>query len=313
MIKREIAFLMDVLPDNSAKTIFREVKKIFLYHFANNALRPVTDCFEKIGKLFAGKFRGYRACNTEYHNLDHTLATFLATARLLDGYMIGGGAMSGPLAVNLLVATLFHDTGYIQKSTDSQGTGAKYTSSHVERSVEFLAAHSGEFRIPENDARIITRLIQCTGLNADMAEIAFASKEEKAAGAMLGTSDLLGQMADRAYLEKLLFLYYEFREAGIPGYNTEYDILRKTVDFYELTKEKFTRTFMGVFNYDRPHFRERYGVDRNLYVEAIDRAIAYLHGIFADSSTNFRHKLKRGNWREKMQKVHPRPKRTASN
>ena len=30
-----------------------------------------------------------------------------------------------------------------------------------------------------------------------------------------------------AYLEKLLFLYYEFVEAGIGGYNTAFDILRK--------------------------------------------------------------------------------------
>ena len=31
-------------------------------------------------------------------------------------------------------------------------------------------------------------------------------------------ADLVGQMSDRAYLEKLLFLYYEFKEAGFPGY-----------------------------------------------------------------------------------------------
>ena len=31
---------------------------------------------------------------------------------------------------------------------------------------------------------------------------------------MLGTADLIGQMADRYYLEKLLLLYEEFSEAG---------------------------------------------------------------------------------------------------
>jgi len=42
------------------------------------------------------------------------------------------------------------------------------------------------------------------------------------------------------------------------------------------------------------YFRERYGVNRNLYIVAIDLQIAYLDKILSDEASNFRHKLKRG-------------------
>ena len=100
-------------------------------------------------------------------------------------------------------------------------------------------------------------------------------------------------MADRAYLEKLLFLYYEFREAGIEGYNTEFDILRKTLDFYEITQTRLETTLKGSYLYAAVHFAVRRGINYNLYMEAIERHMNYLKKILSDETTNFRHKLKR--------------------
>jgi hypothetical protein len=113
------------------------------------------------------------------------------------------------------------------------------------------------------------------------------------AGAILATGDLLGQMSDRAYLEKLLFLYYEFKEAGIEGFNTTFDILRKTLSFYEITKEKLDSDFFSVYDDLVYHFKERYNIPENLYMVAIDNQIKYLVDIIEDESTNFRNKLKR--------------------
>ncbi|MBN1412863.1 MAG: hypothetical protein JW969_18625 [Spirochaetales bacterium] len=313
MRNTNIKYLSEVLADNSFKTVLKEAKSIFLNYYTKAGFNNVIKIYKGIKNLFEGKFPGYQACNTEYHNLDHTMATFLTTIRLLDGYNINKNVIPEPVAVNLLIATFFHDTGYIQEEGDIEGTGAKYTSNHVERSMDFLKNHHQKFRISPEDTEMITRIIQCTGLNADISTITFSSIDEKTAGVILGTADLLGQMADRTYLEKLLFLYYEFREAEIPGYHTEFDILRKTVDFYEITKKKFTTDFMGVYIFDRYHFQKRYNIDRNLYLEAIDRHIAYLHKIIADSSTNFRHKLKRGNWREKIKNLFHGPKQPAVN
>lgn len=40
-------------------------------------------------------------------------------------------------------------------------------------------------------------------------------------------------MADRAYLAKLIYLYHEFREGGVAGYESELDLLKKTPTFTE--------------------------------------------------------------------------------
>jgi hypothetical protein len=222
------------------------------------------------------------------------MSVLLATARLLDGYNIERVFLPEELAIQLLLAALLHDTGYIQEDWDTEGTGAKYSPQHEQRSIEFLKRHAGVFEIEEQEIEPLVRLIQATDLKSDFAKIAFPSEEEQDAGAILGSADILGQMSDRAYLEKLLFLYHEFREAGILGYETEFDILKKTREFYEAVKGRLRDTYLHVFELAHHHFRERYEVNQNLYIVAVDRQMAYLDKIIDDQSTNFRHKLKRG-------------------
>ena len=113
------------------------------------------------------------------------------------------------------------------------------------------------------------------------------------AAEILAAADILGQMADRAYLEKLLFLYNEFREAGIAGYDNAFDILRKTAGFYESTKARLDGPLGRVSGKVTEHFSQRHGVPRNLYREAVIRQMAYLETIIADDSGDFRKKLRR--------------------
>jgi hypothetical protein len=289
--------LSRLVDTSNPKNVLREVKSIFSYHYPPRHFVEVRRCYTLIVDLFQGRFPGYRVCNTEYHDLNHTIDVFLATARLLDGYNLKKDkGISPSFAINLLNAALFHDTGYIQEDWDKEGTGAKYTMEHVERSIIFLARHSEAFRISPEAVVSISQMIACTNLSVRIDEMNFISKEEEIAGKILGTADLLGQMADRVYLEKLLFLYYEFKEAGIGGYETEYDIVIKNVDFYEMTKKRFHNELMKMYRYALYHFRERFNIDKNLYLQAINRHITYLKKIIQDDRTNFRQKLKRGSW-----------------
>jgi hypothetical protein len=192
-----------------------------------------------------------------------------------------------------MLAALFHDSGYIQQNWDDEGTGAKYTVGHEERGVDFTANNAEAIGIDPQEQPLIATLIRATSLRQDFNELPFQDEDERVAGAMLGSADLMGQMADRQYLEKLLFLYREFREAGIPGYQTEFDILRTTRQFYAAIKERLAGPYDSVFRYAQSHFRARHGVDANLYTIAIDRQMAYLDRIMEDDTTNFRRKLKR--------------------
>ena len=94
----------------------------------------------------------------------------------------------------------------------------------------------------------------------------------------------------------MIFLYYEFKEAGVKGFDTEFDLVRKTVDFYAITKKRLSEAYLNVYVFAQDHFEKRFGIDHNLYMVAIDRHMEYLHKIIEDDTTNFRHKLNRAAW-----------------
>jgi hypothetical protein len=286
------SFLMH---SQNPKKILSEVKRIFSFNYKQASFQSIIKCYKQILKLFKGKFSGFKACTTDYHDLDHTLTALLTTMRLIDGYNIEEEIIPVKLVINVLTAALLHDVGYIQEEKDKQGTGAKYTENHVIRSIEILKKHFKEFGISENDITLIAKLISCTELKINPNSITFSNEMEKTAGFILGTADILGQMSDREYLEKLLFLYREFREANIPGYNTEFDILQKTLTFYNTIKLRLQITLKSIYKHAEHHFLKRKMLEKNLYISAINKNIAYLQKILDDNSTNFRKKLKRGN------------------
>jgi len=288
--RNQLALILDTeKPD----AVINEVQTIFFHNYKLKSFEKIENLYYQICSLFRGTFKGYRGCNTEYHNLKHTLDAFLGTARLIDGRNISGDAFAEGTAVNLLLAALLHDTGYIQDAADLDGTGAKYTSVHVKRSIIFTEKNASIFQLSENDILEISSFISCTGLKSDY--VSTLTGDAGSAGYILGTADLIGQMSDRAYLEKLLFLYYEFNEAGMEGFDTTFDILKKTLAFYESTMERLDHALLKSYDFARYHFKERYSINENLYMTAIEKQMDYLKSIINDESSNFRNKLKRLN------------------
>ncbi|MBN2039286.1 MAG: hypothetical protein JW864_04555 [Spirochaetes bacterium] len=286
--------LSNLVDARNTRAVFSTVREIFISHYNEKDFKELKDSYKKIKALFTGKYTGYNACNTRYHDLFHTMDVLLASARLLDGYNYTGAKMDVGLALNLLRASLFHDTGYIQEKWDSDGTGAKYTANHIGRSIAFLMKNMNNFSVSREDLDAISKMIRCTEIKTSLNTIPFSSEEEKTAGMILGSADILGQMSDREYLEKLLFLYNEMKEAGLPGYSTEFDIIKSTWKLYETIKKRLNNSFSKVYVYAEYHFTKRYDIFNNLYMESIERNIAYIEKIMNDTTTNFRHKLKRG-------------------
>ena len=100
--------------------------------FVSTTLGWVRDCF-------AGKYKDYQASDARYHDLEHTLQGTLCMARLLHGrHEANAKPIVNQRMFELgLLAILLHDTGYLKKKDDAGGTGAKYTLTHVTRSVQF--------------------------------------------------------------------------------------------------------------------------------------------------------------------------------
>jgi hypothetical protein len=249
--------------------------------------------FQEFRGLFAGKYPGYRASNTRYHDLTHTTDTTLAMARLLHGVTLGGAQLSEHGVYLGVVSALLHDTGYIQTLDDTQGTGAKYTREHIERSIEFTRRDFQARGFPERDAAMVGEILRCTGLDVQIEQIQFMSEETRLLGHCLGTADLLGQVADRRYLERLVFLYEEFREAGIEGYETEWDMLTKTPGFITMSRRRCAEELGGVDKSMIRHFRARWGIDRDMYQEDIDANMAFLSKVILNHRNDYRKWMRR--------------------
>ena len=209
-------------------------------------------------ECFTGNYQDYQAVDARYHDLEHTLQGTLCLARLLRGRHAAGAQpqLSQRTFQLALAAILLHDTGYLKKRDDPEGTGAKYTVIHVNRSADFAAQLLQEKGFTPGDIQAVQNMICCTGVNAALSVIPFQSDMEKVAGFALGTADLLGQMAAEDYVDKLPILYAEFAEAAryskdrthfIAMFSSAEDLMRKTPAFWEkFVRVKLDRDFGGL-------------------------------------------------------------------
>ena len=265
--------LLDIRDKN---LVIKEVKHTVLLISPQFNFHHFDQVFRDVEKLFHGRYPGFRGCNTDYHDFKHTLAVVLAMARLMHGAAVEGVLFSDK-DINLgLIAALMHDTGYIQENGDVEGTGAKYTLIHIKRGIQFVQNYYESDDYFNEVLENFSDIINCTGMSMDISSIRFASANIELLGKMLGTADLLAQMSDRFYLEKLMPLFHEFEEGKVPGFASEYDLLKKTSNFYHVTKNRMEKELGNVSRFMTAHFSKRWRVDRNIYQEAIDKNINYL-------------------------------------
>lgn len=249
--------------------------------------------FGHICELYQGNYPGYRSCNTLYHDLRHTTDVFLTLSRLLHGAWASGVRFAPDELTLALISTLMHDTGYIQQEDDQYGTGGKYTLTHVERSVIFMEEYFPRHGFSVAELTLCESFVLGTSISVAIDKTQFPTPSALLLGQMIGTADLLGQLADRIYLEKLLFLFREFREGNVVGYNNERQLLSNTIGFYAVMEKRLVEELADVRRYMRQHFRVRWGIDSDLYQRAIDRNLYYLRRLLEQHQDDYRDGLKR--------------------
>lgn len=293
--------IADLIPMEDPEKVLREVKIIISMEYPEFDFKPLYHCFYDIVRLFNGEYSGFQKCNTNYHDLKHTTDTLLAMMRLIHGYNFKNKRLSEKNITLGLISVIMHDTGYIQTIDDTFGTGAKYTTEHIPRSIHFTENYFEEHNYSKEDFIFCKNCISCSGINAQTKDINFSSHEEEIIGKILGIADLLGQMSDRDYLEKLLFLYYEFKEGNILGFESEFDLLDKSLTFFDITKERFKNQFDNIERFMIYHFKSRWNIDSDLYSEGIAKNIEYLKFIMEKHRKDYLEKLKRGGVVKKLQ------------
>jgi hypothetical protein len=152
--------------------------------------------------------------------------------------------------------------------------------------MDFLERHGFDHGLSEEEIIAGRALILCTDLYRDLSKIKFPSSSVEILGKMLGAADLLAQMADRTYLEKLMFLYQEFREGEVEGFENEEDLLRKTVSFYDFINQRLETQLGAADRFMKSHFVSRWNIDADLYHVAIEKQKEYLERILQIPGSN---------------------------
>ncbi|HYR33581.1 MAG TPA: hypothetical protein VEQ87_04755, partial [Burkholderiales bacterium] len=209
---------------------------------------PLERAFDDFHALYEGRYPGYLPCDTLYHDIRHTLDMTLALARLVDGHdrSCAPADRLGARRAGLgIVIALLHDSGYLKRTSEAEvENGAVFTKVHVSRSADFIASYLPKLGFA-GEAPLASRLVHFTGYEMDVEDIHVEDPRDRMVGCMVGTADLIGQMSDRMYLEKVReFLYEEFvwgkiaREQLADGreivrYSSPDDLIIKTPGFYE--------------------------------------------------------------------------------
>ena len=254
-----------------------EVQAAYLGIFPSGDPLFVPRIFGWAIDCFTGHYADYQPIDARYHDFEHTLQGTLCMARLLYARHLAG---AHPPLTHLmfqlgLLAMLLHDTGYLKRRGDNEGTGAKYTVIHVTRSAEFAERFLTEKGFGPRDIKTVQNMIRCTGVDATPSIIPFQNEMEKVAGYALGTADLLGQMAADDYVDKLPILYEEFAEAArhtnvktslVRMYSSANDLMQKTPVFWEkYVKLKLNRDFGAMYRF----LNQPYPYGPNFYLNRI--------------------------------------------
>ncbi|MBN8476089.1 HD domain-containing protein [Sulfuritalea sp.] len=261
-------------------------------------LTRVDAAFSLLDRAFAGDLPGYQKLKTLYHNRTHTNEVVLCTARMLHGMQLAGQGLDGDHIDAALIGALMHDVGYLMRDDEASGTGAQFTDNHVLRGVEFARRHLQD--MPAKLVDVTVKVILLTDHRKHPDWVRLDNVQQQRAAYATATADLIGQMANREYLERVLFLYYEFEEAQMGGFADIHDLLEKTTAFYRATKTRLEQDLNGLSAHLGRHFDQQTGIGRNFYQESIDRNLGYLERVVAVERDHRLEHLRRGQVVEKL-------------
>jgi hypothetical protein len=183
-----------------------------------------------------------------YHDVEHTMLVTLVGQEMLRGKHIREGGLTTEDWLHAVVALVCHDIGYVKGvcradrglvcSTGRDGqtvtlepgsTDAALTPWHVDRGKLFVEERFASTPI---DVELVKRFIEPTRFPVPDAT---DQREETGLAAVVRAADLVGQLSDPRYLQKIPALFYEFQETGVAdrlGYRNPGDLRRNYPSFY---------------------------------------------------------------------------------
>ena len=250
----------------------------------------VEKTHQDIESFFSGSHPDFKPCTTKYHDLKHTCSVALATVRLFHGLHCEHHTLPREIILQGVLSAYFHDTGLLLKKTDPAPSGACYTKIHEQRSISLMNDYFAHRNMEKKFMDSCTLMITSTDLTISPLTLSFASEDHLLAGCIVATADILAQMADRYYLERLPWLFEEMQAGGIKTFSSEMDLIQHTTSFYnQIIKHRLATDLKDVQQAMRPHFKARWNLDENLYLNNINNNIKYLNQILAEGEITLPH------------------------
>ena len=206
-----------------------------------------------------------------YHNVEHTILVTLTGQEILRAKQMREGGVSPENWLHFIISLLCHDIGYVKGvcRADNPGaslyatgingemvelpagcTDASLTPYHVDRGKLLIDERFGSHKLI--DIVSIKRNIELTRFPVPPDE---AHQDTLNYPGLARAADLIGQLGDPRYLQKISALFYEFEETGAskamkcqnPGdlrrnypnffWNVAYPYIEDALDYLELTQE----------------------------------------------------------------------------
>lgn len=186
-----------------------------------------------------------------YHNVEHTIFVTLVGQEILRGKHIQQGGVSPDDWLHFQLSLLCHDIGYVKgicrldrpdENLYTTGIGeqmiqlpagasdASLAPYHVDRGKLFVQERFGAHKLI--DVEILKSNIELTRFPVPSDE---DHKDTEHYRGLVRGADLIGQLSDPRYLQKIPALFYEFEEIGINktlGYNSPGDLRTSYPRFY---------------------------------------------------------------------------------
>ena len=217
-----------------------------------------------------------------YHDVEHTIHVTLVGQELLRGLHIRRGGVSPVDWLQVVVSLLCHDIGYVrgicrrddgavcatgkgdETVTLPEGsTDAALTPWHVERARLFVEERFA--RAPRVDVEAVKRNILGTRFPVPGAD---ERRELEGYPRLVRAADLIGQLSDPRYLQKIPALYYEFEETGVNrllGFRNPGDLRRNSPRFYWTSVHPHVRDMLDYLGYTHCGMQARANLYANVF------------------------------------------------
>lgn len=267
----------------SATAVAEATHGAFGRMFPRSTPALIQRLFSDVEAMFAGRYMDYQPIDTPYHDLEHTLQVTWCLVQMLAGrHAMGLEPRINERQFELAVsAGLLHDTGYLKMRADLEGTGAKYTFTHVLRSCAVASSYLPTLGVSLEELDGVLGAIRCTNSSTPIRRLHFQHPIEGIVGCAVATADYLGQMSAPDYLGELPLLFAEFEEsdnfAAVPMeqrlYRSVNELIAKTPHFWRTSVlPKLDNELLGLYRF----LAHPYPDGPNPYIEAINHNIAVI-------------------------------------